>query len=176
MKKIMFLCLSAMVFGLVACEKERQKAQVYDEKWYSAENYPLGKPQYLDRIRMKCKTAAFDNQYVGLIFYLNKSEKGYKNSGRAEICRVGEDGGFAWVTDCKFVCNDVAVKFIKFNYPPDDNPLYEIMKKQLDELGAPKENTDYLINWDKIQNIITINGAEFEYIPFPGDYSGSIPY
>ena len=168
MKKIMFLCLSAMVFGLVACKKE--KAQVYDEKLYSAENYPLGKPQYLDRIRIKCKTAASDNQYVGLIFYLNKSEEGYKNSGRAEMCRVGEDGGFAWVIDCKFVCNDVAVKFIKFKW--SYNTSYdEAIKKQLDELGFPKENIDYFFNRDKIQNIITINGAEFEYIPFPGDYS-----
>lgn len=170
MKKIMILCLLAMAFGLVACKKE--KAQVYDEKWYSAENYPLGKPQYLDRIRIKCKTAAYDNQYVGLIFYLNKSEKGYKNSGRAEICRVDEGGGFIWVIDCKFVCNNVAVKFIKFKWSGNTS-LDEAIKKQLDKLGFPKENTDYFFNRDKIQNIITINGAEFEYIPFPGDYSNS---
>ena len=174
MKKTMILCLLAMVFGLVACKKE--KAQVYDEKWYSAENYPLGKPQYLDRIRMKSKTAAFDNIHIGLLFYLNKGyqNEGYQNSGRAEICRVDEGGGFIWVIDCKFVCNDVAVKFIKFKWSGNTS-LDEAIKKQLDELGFPKENTDYFINWDKIKNIITINGIEFEYVPFPGDYYNSNP-
>lgn len=44
MRKIMILCLSAMVFGLVACEKEKQKqkAQVYEKKvWRNLDEYPF---------------------------------------------------------------------------------------------------------------------------------------
>ena len=174
MKKIMFLCLSAMVFGLVACEKERQKAQVYDEKWYSAENYPLGSPNgYMYDLRMKSKTAAFvgqldNNEYMRITYDHIKKRTGdnglleYKNSGSVHIQASKDGDGWHSVMYCEFVCNDVAVKFIKFkwyNDPIED----EKTKKYLEKLGFPKENTDYLINWDKIKNIITINGVEFVF-------------